>query len=345
MRFSILVPVYNVEAYVKECLESLISQTFKDFEVIIIDDGSTDTSGKICDTYEEKYNFIKVIHKMNQGTLAARESGIKNASGDFCVFVDSDDLVKPELLSVLNDYIKKYKADMVLYSFEYFFENSTTKRNKKLFADGLILEGETKKVLYEKYINTADYNAIWTKCIKTEILKNDPTDYTEYYGLNMAEDVLQSLYPITKAERIVFADKELYLYRYNPESISNKFSPETISKKNSSHVYEAIRSYLPKWGLDNDEHINEVNAAQLSYMIYTFTEYYKSNNKSNRKEIVDFDWCSFLPYEFKPNSLCGKTQTSVYDMICAKDYKGIESFFLKQKIYGKYKSIKKKIKG
>ena len=90
MRFSVLVPVYNVENYIEQCLDSILGQTFQDFELVLVDDGSTDRSGIICDEYQTLYpKQIKVIHKENQGLISARRIGIKEATGEFCIFVDS----------------------------------------------------------------------------------------------------------------------------------------------------------------------------------------------------------------------------------------------------------------
>ena len=103
MKFSILVPVYNVEQYFEQCLQSLLNQTYKDFEVILVDDGSKDSSGEICDRYQAEYpDKIKVIHQKNQGQLASRCNAIKAAVGDYCIFVDSDDMIDVKLLETVN---------------------------------------------------------------------------------------------------------------------------------------------------------------------------------------------------------------------------------------------------
>lgn len=344
MKFSVLIPVYNVEKFIEECLESVLGQTYDDFEVILVDDGSTDRSGDICDRYAAKDSRIKVIHKENQGLISSRRVGIEHAQGEYCVFVDSDDAVKPELLYTLDDYIEKYNADIVLYSFRYYDGQNTKPRNKELFSDGYIFESNNKKELYEKFISGPDYYAIWTKCIKTEILIADPIDYKKYYAFNMSEDVLQSIYPITKAERIVFADKELYLYRFNPQSVSHSMKADSISKKITSHVFSVIKEYLSLWGLDDEEHIKRLDAAQFGYAMYTFSQYYKAVPKRERRKIVDFEWDSFLPEQFEPNEYCGKAHRYFYKNIKEKNYFKLSCFFLKEKMYKKYKNVRAKMK-
>ena len=98
---SVIVPVYNVEPYLRKCLDSIIGQTYKDLEIIIIDDGSTDCSGKICDEYEERDGRLKVFHTENKGLSAARNLGLDNATGDWIGFVDSDDWIEPDMYEVL----------------------------------------------------------------------------------------------------------------------------------------------------------------------------------------------------------------------------------------------------
>lgn len=344
MKFSVLIPVYNVEEFVEECLDCVISQTYDDFEVILVDDGSTDSSGDICDAYATKDDRIKVIHKENQGLISSRRVGIEHARGEYCVFVDSDDAIKQELLCTLDYYINKYNAEMVLYSFRYYDGKNTKPRNKELFSDGYVFENNNKKELYEKFISGPDYYAIWTKCIKTEILRADPIDYKKYYAYNMSEDVLQSIFPITKAKRIVFADRELYLYRFNPQSISHSMEADSIPKKNTSHVFSEIKEYLPAWGLDDEEHVKILDATQFAYAMYTFTQYYKAVSKRERRKVLDFEWNTFLPEHFEPNEYCGSVHRFIYKNIVKKDSIKLRFFFLKEKWYKKYKNIMAKLK-
>ena len=121
LKFSVLIPVYNTEKYLEDCLRSVLNQTYQDFEIIVVDDGSTDSSGLICDNYQKAYpEKIKVIHKENQGLISARRVGIANASGDYCIFVDSDDYIENNLLSELNKILSQDESiDLLLYSFKY----------------------------------------------------------------------------------------------------------------------------------------------------------------------------------------------------------------------------------
>jgi len=113
--FSVVVPVYNVENYLSQCLNTLVNQSFKDFELILVNDGSTDTSGSLCEEWGKKDHRIKVIHKTNEGLGFARNTGIENCTGDYIVFVDSDDYVSYEMLEIYDTYLQRFNAD-VIYS-------------------------------------------------------------------------------------------------------------------------------------------------------------------------------------------------------------------------------------
>lgn len=127
MKFSILVPVYNVEKYLPECLESIENQTYRDFEVILVDDGSNDRSGEICDQFKERTTTnTTVLHKENQGLISARRIGINNAKGEYCIFCDSDDFLETTALEELNQVIEQYDVDLIIYN-----ANSVDESTKK----------------------------------------------------------------------------------------------------------------------------------------------------------------------------------------------------------------------
>ena len=125
MKFSIIIPVYNVEKYLKKCLTSIVQQNFNDYELILVDDGSTDMSGKICDEFEEKYNNIIVMHISNSGVSNARNKGLEIARGEYIWFVDSDDYVEPEALKILSEQLEMNPKIELL-----FFETNVWKAEK-----------------------------------------------------------------------------------------------------------------------------------------------------------------------------------------------------------------------
>lgn len=349
MKFSILVPVYNVEKYLEQCVESLLNQTYKgEYEIILVDDGSTDSSGLICDEYQKNNpDKIKVVHKKNEGLVSARQAGIEIANGNFSLFVDSDDFVETNLLETVNDCIKhNNNPDMVIYSFRYYSNGKTTERKVTLSENETTFSYDNKKDLYEALISTTFITSLWTKALKTEILKNDPTDYSLYFDKNMAEDLFRSIHLLTAAERIVYMNEPLYNYRTNDASISRSFRPETLSKKNVLYVYDRFLEYLPEWNMDTEEYRQKLKARWLNETIYTFSIYYENVEKKERNAVLNYDWNSMLPEEVlnsTHNPYESKKSREIYSFISQKKFFRIKLHFIYKNIYKKYRKLKSRL--
>lgn len=298
MRFSILIPVYNVEKYLSQCLDSVVNQSFDEYEIIVIDDGSTDNSSFICDDYQARFpDRISVIHKANQGLIAARRDAIDRANGEFCVFVDSDDFVENVLLETIDTYLNKSdNIDVAIYTYNYYSQNKVFKESYRVAEDAFIWYGEAKNELFNKLIVSDAIDAIFIKAIRTDLLRNDPIDYADYYGKNMSEDVLQSIYPIIYADRIIYIATPLYNYRYNENSISHNYSSASILKKDSSHVFKEILKASSLLSLDNDETKKKVYARWFSDVLYIFNKSCQhANNLKTWREIFNTNWNIMLP--------------------------------------------------
>lgn len=148
VKFSIIIPVYNVEKYLNECIESVMKQDYPNYEVILVDDGSTDSSGKICDVYAEKHTNVSVIHKKNGGLSDARNVGLNNAQGEYIVFVDSDDWIEPDSLKKIAICIKSsriQKPDIIITRMtENYMSDNSEKSNDACFLEYLQEEPFTK---------------------------------------------------------------------------------------------------------------------------------------------------------------------------------------------------------
>ena len=216
MKFSILVPVYNVEKYLTQCIESVLNQTYPCYELILVDDGSTDSSGAICDEYAEKYEFIKVIHKPNGGLLHTRRIGLQHATGDWYVFLDSDDYLQTDALQTIYETVQKYDCDCVVYKWQRVFEGKIIDASSSFdpVPDKII---EDKRTLYKLVFSDSAYNSLCKKACKATLF--DCRDYSEYYGVRHAEDLLQSLEILENARKVVLIDKILYNYTQNSNSI------------------------------------------------------------------------------------------------------------------------------
>lgn len=347
MKFSVLIPVYNTEQYLDECINSILSQSLKDFEIIIVDDGSTDNSGKLCDKYKNNYpNQITVIHQENHGLILARRVAIENAKGEYCVFVDSDDFAEFILLEKINQCLNQIPdIDIVMYSY-YYFTNGSRKEHSKIANNGTVWDSGNKAELYKKLVFSSEIDAIWIKAIKTDLLLKDPIQYEKYRHKNMSEDLLQSLYPITYANKIFYLDIPLYDYRFNNQSISRNFNKDSISAKNSLHVYQEIKNALPLWEIDENDFIKRVDARWFNETMYIFfNSYGNAKAKADKKEILNFNWDSMLPNnnllsfsKYANNDYC-----KLYDWWRKGGYKQIECFFMKRKTYKKLRQIKRMV--
>ena len=247
MKFSILVPVYNVEKYLRQCLDSILSQTFTDYEVILVNDGSTDGSAKICDEYLEKHtDKICVFHKQNQGLLLTRRFSLKQAKGEYIVFVDSDDYVAGNLLEILKENFDRHACDMLLYSFVRFVEGEAEVSYPTIpFADGTVFEGETKRQLYESFVLKHTFSNMWVKAVRREIIDVN-TDYLSW-NVSRSEDVIQTPPLFNNANKIVFIDQALYYYRKSLGSTTARISEKDC--RNYLIVTKRISEYLKIWSL------------------------------------------------------------------------------------------------
>lgn len=250
MFVSFLVPVYNVEKYLEKCVDSLLLQTGCEFEIVLLDDGSTDSSGAICDRYAEEYpDRIRVIHKGNEGLLMTRRRGFAEAKGDWFICVDSDDYVSPDLLAQVTATIAKTDADMVLYNFEYFNDQGDHTPSRLKLNDGELYEGTAKQRIYEKRLLSVDVNMMWIRAIKREILDFE-TDYSSCGIRNMCEDALQVLLLYTNAKRIVCINAPLYYYRKGDDSITAKVTAD--SWRASQILFIHTEKYLRIWNVSSE---------------------------------------------------------------------------------------------
>ena len=214
-RISIIVPVYNVEHVLKRCCESILHQTYADFECILVDDGSTDKSGIICDTYTGLDERFKVIHQSNRGVSAARNTGLDHARGDYLTFVDSDDCIHPEYLNVLLSSLISFDADASICNYTIFKDNVPDIK----FEDNekTIFSGEDICYKLYDYGNSGQYIAPWGKLWKRKC----------YTGLRFPvgkihEDQFITYKVFFACNRVVTIDSSLYFYWVNPNSITNK---------------------------------------------------------------------------------------------------------------------------
>ena len=144
MLFSVIIPIYNVQKYLKRCIDSVLSQTFDDYELILVDDGSKDDCGTICDDYAKTNEKIKVIHKQNGGLVSARQAGIQVAAGEYVFHLDGDDAILPDALESAYEIIEKYHPDMVSFSYKHCIDGVVGDTVEDLAEEGLYQKTDLK---------------------------------------------------------------------------------------------------------------------------------------------------------------------------------------------------------
>ena len=247
IKFSIMTPVYKVERYLPECIESVLGQTYGNFEFILVDDGSPDHSGEICDEYAKKDSRIRVFHKPNGGLMHTRRYALERAQGDYYVFLDSDDYLSLNTLETLSRYISETGADCVIYGFEWLRPEGMVHAQCAACDCGRVITD--KRELYNIVFNDEAYNSLWRKCAKASCF--DGRDHSRYYHIKRGEDLLQSLEIIENAGSFLFIPETLYCYRVNPASITHSDSYEGY--RANFEVRETVLEFLGKSGVFTEE--------------------------------------------------------------------------------------------
>ena len=230
IKFYILVPVYNTEKYIRECILSVLDQTYENFELILVDDGSPDQAGTICDEYAAKDFRVHVIHKENEGQLSARSAAISYVKGNcaqnhaFYVFVDSDDYLQSNALEVLADVIEKKQSDVVVYGIQRVVDGKRVSVLDKAPYAGSVTD---KRNLYKIVFSDVNFNSLCRKAISCSLFSD--IDWHYYYHISHGEDLLQSIPIYKNCRNVEFIDSVLYNYRVNPVSVTQSISHQNYT--------------------------------------------------------------------------------------------------------------------
>lgn len=282
---SVVVPVYNVEDYLSTCIESVLKQTYKNFELVLVDDGSKDRSSEICDMYALRDNRIKVIHKINEGVSKARNIGIINSMGDYITFLDSDDYIDSVFLEQALSKMITYKTDAYVSGIK--MENWKNQKIDSTIVYGLKQDGIfTVKQLLEKW--EKDYPQIcicgpWCKLYKREILVENNILFDE--KMNLGEDTYFNLEVLKYLNNIYFDSNAFYHYRRTErESLYGKFCEDIY------YIHQKVYGRMEKLMLDLKCVTMDYFYSKLVGMyLNCITHYYVFSHKTTKdmkKEII-----------------------------------------------------------
>lgn len=288
-KISLIVPVYNTENYLKRCVDSLIHQTYRNLEIILVDDGSTDQSGKICDEYESKNAAVRVIHKENGGLVSAWKCGVKESTGEYLCFIDSDDWAEVQMVSEMADYLTGSRKEII--SSDYVIEYTSGNR-REVYQQ--LQPGEyTQKALKERVLHTLlgqDKRPVClSRCMKLisrELIAQN-LKYSDP-AIRMGEDVTVMLPAIIDCERLVIMDHKIYYhYFYADDSMVHGYDPGLY--QNIRHLQKIVEKILnDKFeGIDLEKMKEGAQREYLLLLLLVLKNEARGNREGYRRNILE----------------------------------------------------------
>lgn len=284
MLISIIVPVYNVESFLPQCIDSVLNQSYREIEVILVDDGSKDNSPQICDDYAGQDKRIKVIHKKNQGLVLARYDGALASTGDYITFVDGDDFILENRIQAFADGIAKYgHVDMICGSLSY-YPNTDRKIGNAIEA-GFYDSENMYKILpmflsCSSFFNFGISPNLVSKCVKREFYCNHQTIPS---NITLGEDLAVTYNLVLNAESIGIIENSDYMYRYNEASITHKYD-EFLSKR-IDILIEHLKSNTGTRCPNIEKQVEEYKCLLIKNVVLNDFLYYNEKYKIAKKKL------------------------------------------------------------
>lgn len=279
-KFSIIVPVYNTEKYLRRCLNSILIQSFIDYEIILVDDGSTDNSGIICDEYSKKYEKIKTFHKINEGLSSARNYGMRYALGNYFVFVDSDDWIEKNYLEIINNFANN---SFDLICFGYYIDYS----GEKYSLNRVVKEKEYCKSELADAISSLEcdgmFNSVCNKCYKSCLLKDKDIQFV--LNLEPGEDLIFNCSFFQNIESCVCVKEQLYHYMRQGElTLTKRFDSELYDK--IQLFYKARFDLYSSLCMDLEEKNFYLSKYYFEYVLSCIYNVYGSRESNNKQSVL-----------------------------------------------------------
>lgn len=282
MVFSVIVPVFKVEKYLEQCVDSILAQTFSDFELILIDDGSLDNCPVICDEYAKQDKRVKVIHKVNGGLTSARKAGISIANGSYIICVDGDDYIEADMLQKINDILQTNNYDVICFGYKIVSEKNVVKYISIDYRKGPYDRQQIEEEIFPTLVTGKNGKrfppAVWCKVFKKEILK--PIQLNLPDNIILGEDSCLSYCSLFCANSIYVSNELLYCYRVNNTSITRQ-RKKSLSWDEPVLRAQFYRKYLP------DEIFFEQIARITVHSLFNVAVsiFYNKNYREAKKEI------------------------------------------------------------
>lgn len=316
MKFSIIIPVYNVEAFLEECLESILEQNYTDYEVLLINDGSIDSSGMICDRYSEKDSRFTVFHQQNKGVSAARNLGIENAVGEWISFIDSDDLIEPNYLKAFSENIS-CDSDLVIQGIKRIGKVNDTLSS---FAN---VEKISKQAFFDHYSIWPHYFSSWGKVFRKIIIMKQNLRFDE--SINYGEDSIFNLdYAMHTKKSFTLLPNTHYLYRINFSGLTST----RVGYYEREYLFRYVKDHLKKYTDKKDElYWYSTPAFKMLYMdkrvenTYKTLKFFVKNHKAEILNIFKGDKLSLKFITFLIRWKCYFLLNLIFKFIYRKEVK------------------------
>lgn len=316
MEISLIIPVYNGEKYIEECLDSVLNQSMSNIEIIVVNDGSTDNSLSILKDYKKSNEQIKIINKENAGASEARRDGVKHATGKYICFLDNDDFLHPLYIETMYNMMKKTGADLVecpytrFDSIENTQEEPMSERGETYFIDNKT--GFIDQIFRKTIINGNVATVVWNKMYKKKLIEEAVSDY----GKSPLDDYFFNMQYYSVINTYVYINKIMVFYRVTSNSLSRSYDPTTFNTLIEADSKK--RKVMEKIGADSYEDQKEADKWFFSYLLQALTILFvnsKLNTELNKKEHIK----EILSTKYLEN-ICQKQRTNNLSsrIICQK---------------------------
>ena len=285
---SVIIPIYNVEKYLSDCIDSVLNQTYSNLEIILVDDGSTDNSGKICDSYEKKYSNIKTVHKKNAGLGYARNTGLEHATGDYVMFLDSDDYLDNDCLAILMKYMIDNSLDLVKSGLKRVTDSQKI-IYKSNYDDKLYVDLDIKNELLPKTIGSSPNKSdsidmsVCGSIYKLNIIKNNKLKFYSERDV-LSEDLLFNIEYLILCDRCMTISYIGYNYRYNLNSLTTKYRRDRFEKV--KYLYNHIENIIEKNNYTTDIDLRKKKSFFINVRMCINQERRRVSKKNNKESLL-----------------------------------------------------------
>lgn len=298
---SVIVPVYNMDKYVNRAIDSLLHQTYKDYEIILVDDGSTDKSGDICDEFARNEEIIRVVHKVNGGLSSARNVGMDHAKGKYVIFPDPDDWVEPNYLQFLYDLQQKYDVNLAI-SGHFVDDNKGSRVHNKNGKECILTRNESLELVLRSY---GFCGFAWNKLYNLELIKEYDLKFNLEFG--MAQDLYFAFEYLLKCERVAYNPIPTYHYFQHEGGVTN--SSLTKRKVSGLLTFQSLRELAMK----EAPFVADIVSGTIANLCLTFIYIY-FDTKMNDKEML--------------TKLCASMKENKKNMLYSGKYSKYRKIFL-----------------